>query len=347
MKVAVWGSCNFGNYGDDIMVLMYARFIKENGANPVVYRLDKKLANLYGIETVFTLDELIKEASFAMIAGGSWLEKHGFNENTFGFDSDMEDLLSVLQANNCPLYSFSIGGDGHVDPNVLTLARKRIFSSELYKGGTVRLDKDVYLLKSLGKDVDLFPDVVLSLPRFWKPKESESQEKGYKIGFQLAGAGYGVRRMINRINWLYPNKYYCINSHLPGYNLGYELAFEKESINRLNFEYEDPQTYIDFIASLDTIVSFKLHPSVTAIAYNVPCLLLGGLNKTKEFLKSIHAENSIIDARKVNRHLITNNLTKVADSNFDWKIINEQAKNSFGHFDVLKSIINKYEQNHN
>lgn len=342
MKIAIWGSCNYGNYGDDIMVLMFARFIKEHGATPVTYRLDSRLAKIYDVKTVSTLEELVKEAKFTLIAGGSWLEKKQFKEENFGFEKDFIDLLSTLEKYNCPLYSFSIGGDGHEDPSILTKSRLSLFSSDVYKGGSVRLPEDVKLLKTLGKEVKLFPDIVLSLPKFWAPKTDTKSEKGLKIGLQLSSNGIKIFKTIDLISWVYPNQYYSINSHLPNYGLDYELKFPELTSKKQNFQYEDPQTFIDFISSLDILISSKLHTTVTAISYGVPILLLGGLNKTKNFLKSIHAENSITEAKTINKYLLMNTPIKESNKNFDWDLIQRQQMESYQHFELLRSIISAY-----
>ncbi|WEK36540.1 MAG: polysaccharide pyruvyl transferase family protein [Candidatus Pseudobacter hemicellulosilyticus] len=345
MKVAVWGSCKFGNYGDDIMVLMYSRFVKDQGATPVAYGLNEGLAKKYGIETVFTLDELIRDASFTLIAGGSWLEKHKFDEKKFEFERDMTELLSTLEKYNCPLYSFSIGGDGHIDAAVLTPARRAIFTSDSYKGGTVRLEKDVQLMQSINKQVKLFPDVVLSLPEFWKPSpQNTAPSRRKRIGMQVLGpAGRLISNTINSVSWLYPAEYNFIHTHLPEYGITYEQQFEKEDAKRKNFQYEDPQSFIDFISGLDVVVASKLHPCVTAVAYGVPFLLLGGLNKTKNFLESVNSEKTIVpDAGYLRKYILKNSLVKEAAGRPDWTEIRKQQKESIGHFQTLKEVIASY-----
>ena len=60
-KVAIWSSLRFTNYGDDLQALAYAMFLKNEGYEVKLFQLDKGLAELYGVETVDTIDELCKD----------------------------------------------------------------------------------------------------------------------------------------------------------------------------------------------------------------------------------------------------------------------------------------------
>lgn len=73
MKVAIWGSYNHGNYGDDLMAIQFANYFKELGVHPCVYRLDECLAKKYSIESAKSLDDLLENASFGIIGGGGML----------------------------------------------------------------------------------------------------------------------------------------------------------------------------------------------------------------------------------------------------------------------------------
>ncbi len=49
MKVAIWGSYNYGNYSDDLMAIQFAKELEKLGTEPVVYRLDRQLAQQYSV----------------------------------------------------------------------------------------------------------------------------------------------------------------------------------------------------------------------------------------------------------------------------------------------------------
>ena len=74
MKIAIWGSYNHGNYGDDIMAIQFAKALMDEGFEPWVYRLDKDLADRFQIHSTSSLDELLDESPICLIGGGAMLE---------------------------------------------------------------------------------------------------------------------------------------------------------------------------------------------------------------------------------------------------------------------------------
>ncbi len=340
MKVAIWASCNHGNYGDDVMAIMFAKTIQKTGAEPFVYRLDKNLALKYGIKSASTIDELLQDAAFSMIAGGSWLESRNLGKD---YEYDFEEYLAGLEKHNCPFYAISIGGDSNQDPNKLEPQRYKLFTHSLFKEATVRLQGDLKMMQKLDKKAQYFPDIVLSLPDFWQVNP-KTTEKKIKIGLNINQGHTRIYSWINGfLSKIYPSvSFYYIQSHLPKYNKKYEYQIEKETINIKNFMYQDPSSFTQKVSEMDLMVSFKLHPGVTGIAYGVPFFLIDGLDKTKSFLRSIQVEQAICTYNNL-LQIIALNKVKKQKEKFDFELTYRQKKESENHFLFLEKLVHIYQ----
>ena len=91
--VAIWGSYNHGNFGDDVMAVLFARAVADAGATPVVFRMDRDLARRYEIATE---DELGGAEMHASVSG---LAEY-LAENDGQAVQMCRELLHRLQWNN-------------------------------------------------------------------------------------------------------------------------------------------------------------------------------------------------------------------------------------------------------
>jgi polysaccharide pyruvyl transferase WcaK-like protein len=342
MKVAIWASCNHGNYGDDVMAIMFAKTVQKAGSEPYVYRLDAALSQKYQIKSANTIDELLQDASFSMIAGGSWLESRVLGTD---YEQDFEEYLAGLEKHACPFYAISIGGDSNHSPDKLEPQRYKLFTHSLFQEATVRLTGDLEMMQKLNIKAQYFPDIVLSLSDFWKVDSKEKNPKSIKIGLNI---NHGHSRIYNWINnglsKTHPNTtFYYIQSHLPNYKKTYEYQIDKERKNIKNFSYKDPTSFVQQISELDLMVSFKLHPGVTGIAYGIPFFLIDGLDKTKSFLKSIQVEQAICSYNKLLK-IIAFKQVKQQKQNFDFNLIAQQHAESKKHFEFLEKLVHHYKQ---
>lgn len=136
--------------------------------------------------------------------------------------------------------------------------------------------------------------------------------------------------------------FYFIRTYLPNSNIQLELLPRINSRYIKHYNYSDPKETLEFISSLDLLVSHKLHLGLTALALDVPFISLGGKGKTKSFLKEIGADFAIYSSRTKNMKLFSlftsRNNIKRFHAKFDWKLIQHLKEMSFGHIDHVKSL---------
>ncbi|MGR9048635.1 polysaccharide pyruvyl transferase family protein [Halobacillus faecis] len=345
MKVGIFGSYFYGNFGDDLMALMFAEVVKECGGEPLVYKLDNNLSEQYNIKTVNSIEKLVKESNFCIIGGGGFLVNH---KNVSSVQSDrnkrLHELVKNLEKYNCSIYPLSIGGSGTSRDVEVLEGMKKLLLSERTKLVTVRNQEDLKVVKRYNNNVKLFNDVVWQLPLFFNVKKSNQKEK-IKVGINInkGKKTKAIDYMVNRLLNSKKNSYeiYYMDTHLPEYDMKHEYMPNLNEKNIKLFHYTNPDEITQFISELDILVTQKLHVGVAALSYGVPFISLNGADKTKTFLTNMNLEDYYVgklNLLKLSKLIKSKNLSVDADfDNFE-----SVKSDSYNHIRVLKEIINDH-----
>lgn len=353
MKVAVFGSYNYGNYGDDLMGVMFADRLKKLGASPIVYRLDPALANKYGLQTTQSLDELLSGSQFCIVGGGGLLiGKSKLSQVDEEIEDDFESFALATQKYNCPLHPLSIGGDGRGVKTPFPRGRYRLFSGPTCQFTTVRNQSDIALMAHLGKEAVHYPDVLWGAPSYWNLQPHTPSTDTLKIGINLADTRKH-RTFVSVLLQLAKLKQqkveiHLIRSHLAQCPIDYEMLPEQGD-NRDNlhsYTYQDPVEMLSFLGSLDVLVSQKLHLGLSALAMGVPFVSYGGQGKTRTLLKSIGADRAIAATDKVSTLKLAWNLMMRNQNEtrniFDFESYKVLDQHSQQHMTYLASLVERY-----
>ncbi len=353
MKIGIWGNYYYGNFGDDLMAIAIARHIKKCGHVPVVYRLNKQLANQYEIESVETIRELVKDSDFCVIGGGGVLVSYKWLKRIFSpvarkFETDFKALLNSLALHKVYIYPISIGGDGKPTAK-LSVWRKFFFNSKYLKEGTVRLDGDVQLLNKFGKQFSFYPDMLFDVASHFKVKKLKPNDKVIKVGLNLIAKDLvnetWHKQLIEYAKKHSNIKLFFIKSHLPGYNIDYEFGPTDVAENIEIYQYSNPTEILSFLASLNLIISSKLHIGLTSLSLGTPFFSFKGRNKTKAMLSSIEANKAILESNFSIINFIANNILETKEKNmelFNMELLQTLKMQSKKHFEFLDSILESY-----
>lgn len=345
MKVAIWGSYNYGNYGDDIMALQFATYLKKLGAEPYVYKLVDSLAKKYAIKSTNSWDELFDGANFCIIGGGGIL----VNNILKNVEEEFNKLHSTSISHNCPVYPISIGGQGLGANAILSPKRTEFFQGESCQWSTVRLEEDVELLNKLGKEAFYYPDVLLSVSDYWGiPITTKSNDK-IQVGVNIPNSSQG-RFFAAQLKLIAQVRkdivFHFIPTYLPDSSVNWELLPKTNSPHFKTHVYTDPKQTMEFLASLDLLISYKLHLGLTALALGVPFYSLGGPGKAHQFLKSINAEFAILPAKakiiQLAAFLANPDNVRQLRNKFNFDAITQLRKESWGHMERLEQLVNKH-----
>lgn len=340
MKVAIWGSLNFGNFGDEIMNIMIGLKLKSLGCDVYLYRLDAKQAERYGLKTVDSLDSLLEGAKFSIIGGGSWLESRPLG---LDYESDFEDYLENIEKYAVPFYVISIGGDTNNDYRRLTIDRYRLFSCKFFQGGTVRLKSDLKTMEIFQKDIECYPDIVLLSDSFFLKKQKEKSDK-FRIAISVTNHSKSdfFNKIVGQIPFFYDNyEIYYLRTHLPNYSFTYEHHSKFTNTRIHNVNYENLEDFFSILNNMDIVISQKLHPGVAALSCNTPFLWVGGSDKVAAFFNSIgfvrfkHSIGSLmkmIMKKQIQQYVI----------NYNFDEIHSQKTLAIGHLNYLERLVTNY-----
>ena len=99
---------------------------------------------------------------------------------------------------------------------------------------------------------------------------------------------------------------------------------------------------MSFLASLDLVISYKLHLGLTALAVGTPFYSVGGPGKVKAFLKEIGADFAVRPStdKYLNLALLLSNPQKIRciRQKYDFKKLENLKNASWGHMDKVTSI---------
>jgi polysaccharide pyruvyl transferase WcaK-like protein len=287
-KIAIWGSYLWGNFGDDLMAIMTALYLKQRYHDPIIYKLDATLADFHQLKTTQNLDELLANTSALVIGGGGFLGGNSL------MDNEWLQLENALASKKLPIHILSIGGDGiAADPHVSSSAC-RLMGSHFVRSASVRLESDIAALKRINPGLcklEQFPDIVFTAPSFFPPNKLASKRRNNTIILNLlrskplafVEASFGLAPAARTTNLLFAATHL---DHLRKSTAQPKLDYEYQSQHpRKNLRYTGISTHVNALAEASAVISNKLHLGVTALAYGTPFFSINGAPKTQAFMR--------------------------------------------------------------
>jgi hypothetical protein len=345
MKVAIWGSYNHGNFGDDVMAVLFARAVAEAGGRPVVYRMDRELADRHDVETEDALDPLVDGARLVIMGGGAMLAGGGLRKHAQrwyrDYNRDFARLASAAERAACPIHAISIGGDG--GPSRLSKSQRRLYSSEMMRSATVRLPTDVATLEAFGIPTVHHPDILLAGPEHLGVVGRRDPDR-VTIGLNIfERTGRDLADGLMEAAAQRPDlRLVFIHSHLPSQPQRYEIQPDSEHADIVLHRDTDPAATCETIASLDVLVTSKLHLGVTALAAGVPFVSFAGPPKARAFLEGLGGGAEVYDQsswRELLDLLLESQGHQRLTHRVPWPTVDAARQASEGHLDALRAII--------
>lgn len=353
--IAIWAPLRFMNYGDDMQALAFALHIKKLGFNVRLFMLEESLSKQYGFETVSNCEDLFRDVNLCVIAGGAVLvplnpAKQWLSPSERRYEQDFIDIYTEVKKNpNLKICPLSIGGDGkpHWPLWYYGLGRYLLFRSKQFLDGTVRLEGDVAQMKSMGREMRYFPDMLFRSSDYFEPQILPASKK-YRIGFNFK-KNYIDENMIDSI-LRYANEhddveFHFTTTHMDKANLHYQYLPEKESKNIIIDKYESPNQLLGVLGSMDLFITQMLHVGLTGLTMGTPCLSYRGPGKTKAFLHSIGGDWAILNDNTTFEELRNNFFFQSREqlfNKFDVQALNSFKEESKKHYDLCTEVVNKY-----
>ncbi|AFZ46691.1 hypothetical protein Cyast_0717 [Cyanobacterium stanieri PCC 7202] len=352
-QIAVWGSYLWGNFGDDVMAIMVSRHLQKQGFHPVVYKLDAKLAEYYGISSESDINILFSGSIACIVGGGGLLCPDNL------MDNEWKKFYHSLSQYPIPVHFCSIGGDGNSSLPLLSLYAIKSLLLPNIKSGTVRLESDVKLFEELEIDCEFYPDIILSSPIFFPVNsdnyvETKAQKNSkFSIMINLSKRN-NIRIIFKLINLLFifcHSKITYLRTHLSWLNPSKPPFLDYEYLGSESDEqvvrYENIEQVRDALLNSDLIISCKLHAGVFALSYGIPFISINGAKKTKAFFDQANINSYFSIGRFYLLRLFflilnRKKLSSIIDAIHHNTKLPIFRQKSYGHFEAIDKFISKY-----
>ena len=282
LKVALFGFYGHGNFGDDLMAVIFGRFLTSKGAEVYVYRLYSPYAERYGFKVAYSVSELLDGKDLVILGGGGALVSR--RESRFSKSPrDLALLIEQCKTSRIPMYAFSVGGSG-ARYQKLTPPHKRVLlhSAEYL---TVRNPEDVELLRSASAKGDFYPDIVWQTSEFF-PIERQKDKK-MKVGINIYPRALISRMacyilpLIHLVAWIRKDlDFIFIDTHNSHYGRFRAIGRIGRAKNTRDYAFSDLTEDLEVLANLDLMISTRLHAGLVCMSYGVPFISLLGERKT-------------------------------------------------------------------
>lgn len=293
-RVALSGYYGRGNFGDDLMAVIFGRAIQRLGAELRVYKLCEAYAGRFGFDVAQTPETLLEGADLLVWGGGSSLIPwRGFIYRKLHPKAILGNIAVMLEAERrgVRLAALSVGGDGNPAPPDPRERRAKLLS--LASRMTVRNQSDLALPQRAGILCDWFPDIVWHTGAMFPVTRSSSRGR-LRIGIDMYPSNllrqhgeYFVALLQMAVMRRPDVEFVLIDSanrtRSPYRGLG--LAVRGRNVTRYQFEHLEPD--LEFLAGLDALISTRLHVPIVCMQYGVPVASVFGEGKTRLLFESL------------------------------------------------------------
>jgi polysaccharide pyruvyl transferase WcaK-like protein len=308
-KVGLAGFYGHGNFGDDLMAVIIGLFLKQAGIPFSVYKLCPPYAEAFQFTVAHSAGELLQDTQVLLWGGGGLLAPWSnltYNLLFPGVAEEFDGLIKAARCRGLRLCACSVGGNGDY-PARLTPDYKQSFV-EAAEYISVRNPHDLALLERVGVRGDYFPDIVWRAPNCFPVRRRKSGAP--RVGIDL----YMGNLARTNSSYIIPLLYFITRSRRdcefvfmdttnrsvrPYRGLGGFIT----GANVSSYQFHDPFADLEFLASLDLLVSSRLHTVVLCLGYGVPAVSLFGEKKTRLLLENLGRPNLYYGHRRIRQFL--------------------------------------------
>jgi polysaccharide pyruvyl transferase WcaK-like protein len=263
MRIALFGFYKYGNFGDDLMAVMFGRKLQAENISFRVYRLRPDVRAEFKFDGANSIEELLDGATAVVYGGGGAFLTTQHRD----FEADLRQLCESCRERNIPLYMFSVGGAGRPYSEI-TEPRQRLLDYVSFV--TFRNQEDALLLDQIGLDKGAIHHDVVWRTSDQFPAARKSREEPLTIGVDNSMLGKRKSRWT-----IWAIMHVCRLLRKP-----YRFVAFRQSPGERDFGgfdeticYSNGMTnFVERIAQTDLIITHRLHLGLAAMSFDIPAV---------------------------------------------------------------------------
>lgn len=293
LKVGLFGYYSYGNLGDNLMAFLLSRHVKSLGYEPIVFTKSPEFMSGWDVELCSSVTELVAQSDVIIFGGGGLLiPRNNLSPAQADFTRDMGAVTEAAKAKNIPQIGISLGGAGKSLDQITPAERQNLVRGLTYV--TLRNSEDIQLLEQAGIDGAFFNDMVWTTADqvpVAKKKTSGRRRIGFNLYMTQSRRYRLLRKILGMIVRLRPDLDFIFIDIHPGPN-GEFNAFAPDRMpkNCSRKTLTDIEKACEEAATLDLLVSTRLHFGVMMMSYGGTTIAYAGQEKTRLLYKRIGRE---------------------------------------------------------
>jgi polysaccharide pyruvyl transferase WcaK-like protein len=284
LKVGLFGYYSYGNLGDNLMAYLLSRHIRSLGHEPILFTKSPDFMKGWDVKLCASTDDLVSQADVIVFGGGGLLiPRKNMNETQADFTRDMGAVVRAAKAKDIPRIGISLGGAGKSLDQITPPERQELIRELDHV--TLRNSEDLQLLDQANLDGAFFNDLVwTTADQVPVPGKRASDRR--RIGFNLyltQSRRYRIlRKILGMIIRLRPDLDFVFYDIHPGAGDEFK-AFAPAHMpkNCTRKSLTDIEDSCREAATLDLLVSTRLHFGVMMMSYGGTTIAYAGQEKTR------------------------------------------------------------------
>lgn len=347
-KVALTGFFGRGNFGDDLMAVIFGRHLQSLGVPFRVHKLPVALARQFGFETAESIDELLEDCRALVWAGGGLLVSRRsllHRVRYRNFIAEQTRLVGSAMRRAMRLAALSVGGDGSSGVNLFPAYKVDFLHNA--ECVSVRNEREVRSLGALGIQSDYFPDVVWQTRRCLPVTPARDVPLTVGIDLYWSGLisrwGFEVPPLLKRIVSMRGDlDFVFMDSTCATHGPFNAVGARWTGPNVRTYQFQDFEEDIRQLGSLGLLVSSRLHVPIVALQYGVPVVSCFPEPKTSTFMASVGLTDFVVGHRRFPafmRRLVDRNSLEEWLNAYPFPPIERLEAESLGHLTALSRFV--------
>lgn len=289
MIVGIFGYYDEKNFGDDLMAVIFGNYVSSEGYQCLIYGHKGLELHNSSFKTTQNFEEFCDKINVLIMGGGGYLVPN--NKSNKFFDR-IEILVEKCLNKSVPIYCISVGGIGESFSKTYVSVQKLILKS---KRVTVRTDADLKILRQINDNVRFYQDVVWLTPKLFPQSITSSKTKTKKSKLRI---GICLRKRRYRWPLMQAAIYLLVFFRKDCDFIFIDLTADKSRFRGIDLADKFPNckrfwcnnihSDLEFINTLDLVISSTLHLGMVATAFGIPNIGLFSDKKARLGFKMVN-----------------------------------------------------------